>query len=149
MESIEIILNQMKDNICKIYNIDVGKGSGFFCIIEYDNIKIPTLITNRHVINEKYIEKYKQIAISLNNDKNNIIIKFDDKRKIYFSNKYDVAIIEIKKKIILIANIQNQMIIYIKKLKMNISQIIQYIVFHIKNGKKFVYLMVYQKLLKR
>ena len=98
MENMEIILNQMKDNICKIYNIDVGKGSGFFCIIEYGGIKIPTLITNCHVINKQYIEKYKQIAISLNNDKNNIIIKFNDKRKIYFSNEYDVAIIEIKTK---------------------------------------------------
>ena len=98
LETMEKITIQMKYSICKIYNREVGKGSGFFCIIQYDNIKITTLITNYHVINEKYIEKYKQISISLNNDKKNIIIKLDNNRKKYFSEDYDVAIIEIKEK---------------------------------------------------
>ena len=98
METMEIILSQMKNSICKIYNREDGKGSGFFCMIQYENKKIPTLITNNHVINEKYLEKYKQISISLNNDKNNKTITLDNNRIKYFSEKYDVAMIEIKNK---------------------------------------------------
>lgn len=104
IESMQTILNQMKNSICKIYNGNNGKGSGFFCIIEYDNIKIPTLITNNHVIDKEYIKKYKQICISLNNDENKITIKLDNNRKNYFSKKYDVTMIEIKKE----DNINNQ-----------------------------------------
>ena len=92
----EIILNQMKKSICKIYLKGGGKGSGFFCNISYGNDKIKTLITNYHVIDQNYIEKYKEIQFSFNNKKieNNLII--DNNRKTYFSEEYDTTIIEIK-----------------------------------------------------
>ena len=104
MESMQTILNQMKNSICKIYRRDGRKGSGFFCIIECGDIKMPTLITNYHVIKEEYIKKYKQICISLNNDENKKTIKLDNNRKNYFNETYDIAMIEIKKK----DNINNQ-----------------------------------------
>ena len=34
-ESIEVILSQMKRNICKIYMDDGSTGTGFFCKIPY------------------------------------------------------------------------------------------------------------------
>ena len=52
LESTEIIINQMKKYIFKIYLNDGSKGTGFFCKIPFINNKIlRVLITNNHVIN--------------------------------------------------------------------------------------------------
>ena len=42
-EGTEIILSQMRKNICKIYMNDGSKGTGFFC-------KIPFLIINIYIV---------------------------------------------------------------------------------------------------
>ena len=96
IEKHEKILDQMKNKVCKIKN-EKGKGSGFFCFISYLNSKkMPTLITNNHVINRDILIKGKPIMVSINNDTKNIYISLDDNRKIYTSEKYDITIIEIK-----------------------------------------------------
>ena len=60
IEGTKTILKQMENNICKIYKIDGEKGTGFFCNIFYNNIRIPVMITNNHLIDEKYIKKIKK-----------------------------------------------------------------------------------------
>ena len=96
IEKHEKILDQMKNKVCKIKN-EKGKGTGFFCFISYLNSKkMPTLITNNHVINRDILIKDKTIMVSINIDTKNIYISLDDNRKIYTSEKYDITIIEIK-----------------------------------------------------
>ena len=93
----EIILNQMKNCICKIFGRENGKGSGFFCFINCNNYKVPTLITNYHVLDKEYIKHHKEITVSLDNNKITKSFILDNNRQAYFSEKYDIAIIEIKK----------------------------------------------------
>ena len=91
------ILIQMRNCICKIYTKEGGVGTGFFCKINYKNSLYPLLITNNHIIDEKYIKEKKVIKISLNDDNEFKDILFDN-RKIYSSEKYDVTIIGLKPK---------------------------------------------------
>ena len=94
IKSIETILEQMKNSICKIYN---GKqGTGFFIKIPFNNIQLPVLITNNHIIDEKDYINNKIITIYLGNENNGKNIKLDDKRKFYTNKNYDTTIIEIK-----------------------------------------------------
>ena len=89
----ETNLNYMNKTICKISgNLN---GTGFFTKIDYKNETIPVLMTNYHVIDDKFIEKYKQIKIYVNNNEKNIKIKKNS--KIYSSpkNKYDIIIIKL------------------------------------------------------
>jgi len=91
------ILKQMKNCICKIYKNDGGKGTGFFCNIKYNNNNIPVMMTNNHVIDEKYIKENNNIEITLNDDNiNKTIILNNNNRKIYTNEEYDITIIEIK-----------------------------------------------------
>jgi len=93
LESTEIIINQMKNNIVKIYSNDGCKGTGFFCKIPFINKELKVLITNNHVINLKL----DKIIISINND--NEIKEIELKNRIKYTNKeYDITIIEIKEK---------------------------------------------------
>ena len=46
INSIEVILNQMKNCVCKIY-IKGTKGTGFFTKIPYKNDLLKVLITNK------------------------------------------------------------------------------------------------------
>ena len=96
IEGINIISEQMQKSICKIYKNDGDKGTGFFCEIPCQQGKIKVMITNNHIIDDKYIKDNDKIEISLNDDKEikSIIIK--NKRKIYTSKEYDITIIEIK-----------------------------------------------------
>ena len=93
----ETILEQMKKCICKIYE---GKscGTGFFCIIPYQNKKLKVLITNYHVINENYIKEHSKIKLGINDDEFYIDIFLKNNRKIYLSDNDDLTIIEIKDK---------------------------------------------------
>ena len=65
MECTQIILNQMKECICKIENKN-GNGTGFFCKISDKNINL--LITNNHVIDKEIIKENDNIIISFDND---------------------------------------------------------------------------------
>ena len=96
IEGTKTILKQMENNICKVYKIDGEKGTGFFCNIFYNNISIPVMITNNHVIDEEYIKNNKEIQITLNDDKDEKVIILNDNRKIYTNKEYDTTIIEIK-----------------------------------------------------
>ena len=98
----DVISNQQKKNICKIYmykdNILCGLSNGFFCLIPYpdkDHL-IHVLITTYRTINENYFIDKKEIELTLNNDKEKRIIKIDKDRKIYMNKDYDTTIIEIK-----------------------------------------------------
>jgi hypothetical protein len=51
----------MENCICKIYKNGGGKGTGFFCNIKYNNYNIPVMMTNNHVIDEKYIKENNNI----------------------------------------------------------------------------------------
>ena len=96
MENTEIILEQMKTKICKIYMNDGSKGTGFFCKIPFPdkNHLLPTLITNNHVINQSNLGNKNIIQFSINNDKIKRQITIKDRKK-YTEKKYDTTIIEI------------------------------------------------------
>ena len=50
----EIISMQLQKSICKIKGI--LPGTGFFCYINYENKNIPCLMTNYHILDDKYIK---------------------------------------------------------------------------------------------
>ena len=97
IKQMEHITLQMEKSICKIE----GKltGTGFFCHINYDNKRVPCLMTNFHILDKEYIiQKKNKIEISINDNKiiEEIIIKPED--VIYSSkrNEYDLVIIKLK-----------------------------------------------------
>ena len=94
LKSAKIIINQMKNNIFKIYLNDRIIGTGFFCKIPFiNNIKLKVLITNSHIINLQM----EKIIISLNNDSEKKEIELNNRIK-YTNKEYDITIIEIKEK---------------------------------------------------
>ena len=96
INSTKIMLNQLQNYICKIFIKKGGKGTGFFCNINYQHIDMPVLVTNFHVINQKYIEENDLIKITLNDDSEDKEISLKDNRIIYTHKDYDVTIIQIK-----------------------------------------------------
>ena len=69
----EIILKQMKESVCKIYNNNNNNeskvtGTGFFAKIPNNNEITFVLITNNHVLTKERIKKEKKIYYSLGND---------------------------------------------------------------------------------
>ena len=95
IKSTEIILNQMKNCVCKIH-IGGTKGTGFFTKIPYKNDLLTVLITNNHVLGEENLKDGKIINISLNNEETYKNIKIDSNRKRYTNEILDISIIEIK-----------------------------------------------------
>ena len=95
-EKTEIILYQMKKNICKIYMDDGSKGSGFFCKIPFPNKKhfLKALVTNNHLIDGAHLKKDNHIIFTINNDEIKHKLNIGE-RKVYTSKKYDTSIIEI------------------------------------------------------
>ena len=96
IQAMEIILDQMKNSVCKIH-IEGNNGTGFFIEVLYNNKLYKLLITNYHVLKEKDIMIGNIINISLNNEKIFKEIKIDSNRKTYTNKNLDVTIIEIKK----------------------------------------------------
>ena len=97
IEGTKNILFQMGNCICKIYSEDGKKGTGFFCKIPFiNNLLLPVLITNNHVLNENDIANDKTIELSINNEVKEI--EMDNSRKRYTNsdNSIDITIIEIK-----------------------------------------------------
>ena len=97
LESTENIINQMKNNICKIIIRENINGTGFFCKIPIldNNILLPVLITNNHLITKEILETEKIIKILLNNDEEKKVIRIENRIK-YTNEEYDITIIEIK-----------------------------------------------------
>ena len=91
----KIILEQMMKCVCKI-KIKGMLGTGFFCKIPMENnIQIKCLLTNNHIIHKEYFQQNKKINLLLNDEKDVKIIDLNKKREKYFSEEYDVALIEI------------------------------------------------------
>ena len=86
IQTMEIILEQMKNSVCKIH-IEGNNGTGFFIEVSYNNKLYKLLITNNHVLNEKDIIEGNKINISLNNEKIFKEIKIDSNRKTYTNKK--------------------------------------------------------------
>ena len=104
-----IIEKQKKTCICQILieKIDEQgknekkKGTGFFCKIPYKGEMIPVLMTNYHIIDDKFLmeNENKNLNIKIN-ERDIKIIKVNKKRKIYSSSNkggYDLMIIKIEK----------------------------------------------------
>ena len=87
----------MKNCICKIYNNNGSKGTGFFCKIPFpdQNNLLPVLITNNHVLTQNDIAINNIIKITINNDKVVRNITINSKRKTFTSQNLDVTFIEI------------------------------------------------------
>ena len=95
MSSTKTIFEQMKNTIFKI-KLKGASGTGFFCKITYENnLSINCLMTNYHVIDEKYYKENKEIKLLLNDDKEPKIIDLNKERRNYFNENYDITIIEI------------------------------------------------------
>ena len=92
------ILSQLDKNICKIYQTNGEMGTGFFCKIPYpDQFKLlPVLITNNHVLNEKDLQLFKSIRITMENDNIEKSLMIDAERIVLTNKKLDITIIEIK-----------------------------------------------------
>ena len=90
------ILEQMMNCICKI-KIKGATGTGFFCKIPLGtNETLNVLMTNYHVLDEKYYKDNKEINLLVNDEDKAYEINLLIKRKTYFNKDYDIAIIELK-----------------------------------------------------
>ena len=90
-------LPKAKKAIC-IIHLSKGFGSGFLCKIPYtenNNLLLPVLITNNHVLSKDLLESEKYIKITINDENKNISLK---QRKIWNNEKMDFTCIEIKEK---------------------------------------------------
>lgn len=88
-------------SICKIIYIDQEKNTeafatGFFMYIYKENKKYECLLTNNHVINEKFVNSKSIIKIEINNN-SQYQIKLDDSNRFikYFQRPIDITIIQI------------------------------------------------------
>ena len=86
-------LNYMENYICKINGDSLG--TGFFCKIEFNNKKIPVLMTCYHIISDDFVKNNKYIEIYIKDYSH--IININKDSKIYSSKKeeYDIMIIKI------------------------------------------------------
>lgn len=97
ISSTQIILEQMKNCICKI-KVDNKVGTGFFCKIPHGiNKTMNCLITNNHIINEKYYDNINELILLINDEQETKVIDLNSKRRTYFSKEYDIALIELIK----------------------------------------------------
>lgn len=98
INEMQIISEQMTKCICKIHK-DNEAATGFFLKIKKQNGYIKVLMTNKHVLDEKYMKEKREIIISVNNEENYIVIDMDPsfKRKYYIDEQFDSTFIEIKK----------------------------------------------------
>ena len=120
LKSTEKIIEQMKNNVCRIKLLNGNKGTGFFCKLIFNNKILPVLITNNHVINQEILNKNDKILIIINSEVKEIQLE----NRIKYTNKeYDITIIKIKEKKDKINNyleiddniIQNKSNIYVKE----------------------------------
>mgnify|MGYP002622177285 CR=1 FL=1 len=94
----EIIMEQMKKNICKIKMKDGSQGTGFFCKIPFPTREklLTVLITNNHIINQDLLQKENEnVSLMVKNEKKVKTINLNNRMK-YTNEEYDITIIEIK-----------------------------------------------------
>ena len=94
----KIISSQLDTCICKIMENEKCIGTGFFCRIRNpdENKRLPVLITNNHVLNEKALDINNKIKITLDDDKIKKDILITDSRLTFSCKDLDTTIIEIK-----------------------------------------------------
>ena len=94
LEQTNKIVEQMKRYVCEIFPKHGDNGTGLFCHLWSNNIKIPSLITAYYVVNERELLSNEIIKIRLNGEEK--IIKIKENRIIYSNEDYNITIIEIK-----------------------------------------------------
>ena len=97
IDGTKIIMNQLMNCIYKI-KINGRFETGFFCKIPFRKEAMKALMINYHVLNEKYLKENKILNLTLNNDKENLIIDLRIAREIYFNKAFDMTLIELKEK---------------------------------------------------
>ena len=95
-ECTEIIVEQMKNSICKIIKKDKKFGTGFFCQIPYKNKSLKVLITSYQILIKQEIKNINDIT--LDDDKIEYNLHLDTNRIICSSKTDDITIIELKEK---------------------------------------------------
>ena len=80
--------------ICKISAKSIG--TGFFCKMKYENELVPVLITNYHVIDDKFIESKNSLKVYINEKSK--FININKNKIIYLSsnNEYDLIVIRLQ-----------------------------------------------------
>ena len=98
IEGTEKILFQMKKCVCKITKENRVNGTGFFCKIPFPGHSdlLPILATNYHILDKNYMEKVKNIEVTLNDDDEKKIINIGESRIIFSDENLDVTFIQIK-----------------------------------------------------
>ena len=94
----EIIMEQMKKNICKIKMKDGSQGTGFFCKIPFPTREklLPVLITNNHIINQDLLHKENEkVSLIIKNEKKVKTINLNKRMK-YTNPDYDITILELR-----------------------------------------------------
>ena len=96
-EQTKIILTQLENTVCKIYENNKEKGTGFLCKIPYLNQfkLLPVLITSVNVLNEEYLKMNKYIEITFDDNKQNRKLNINNSRYIFLSKLLNVTIVEI------------------------------------------------------
>ena len=95
--AIKDYITKAENAVCEICLPD-GFGSGFFCQIPYtqnNNLLLPVLITNNHVLSKDILLNNNDITIKINGKTKVISLK---QRKIWTDEKMDCTCIEIKEK---------------------------------------------------
>ena len=98
ISTLKILILLSENCICKI-ECSNQTGTGFLILLNMDSQhSVKALLTNNHVLNKDSILPGKMIYISMNNERKKFKIKLDKERKVYTSEKYDITMIQIKKK---------------------------------------------------
>ena len=82
--------------ICKINGKEGKIGTGFFCKMIYQNELVPVLITNYHVIDDKFVQSNNSLKVYINEESK--FININKNRIIYLSsnNEYDLIVIRLQ-----------------------------------------------------
>lgn len=94
LKQTKIIEKQMERYVCNIINDYGGRGTGFFCNLCFNNIKIPSLITANYVIDVNKLLSDGIIKIRINEEEK--VIQINENRTIYSNEEFHITIIEIK-----------------------------------------------------
>ena len=92
------LLSQLEKYVCKIYETNGNKATGFLCKVPYpDQFRLlPVLMTCYHVLNKKDIINNEYIKITFDDDKIEKMINLKEPRKVFEKEELDTFIIEIK-----------------------------------------------------
>ena len=98
IDDLTIIKNKITKSVCQINNNRGVKETAFFCAIPFpdNNHQLPVLVTSDKIISKKDISNGKTITLSLDDNKLEIEINIDNKRKYYIDEENQIVLIEIK-----------------------------------------------------